>query len=225
MAAILKLKDAVGNVYEVPALQGRTAYQYAVAGGYTGTEDEFETKMAQAALSAESAKASAANAADSKKTAVEAANRAELAAARQPYPEPETGTWWAWNAETGRYVDTGADAKGDSGLPDVVSLPGVELTLTLTNNVEYRCTDAVTILEITGFTAGEAGKAELWSIVFTAGETITVTVPESVIWAVAEPVFTAGFTYWITWTPMGDKYLAVWVEVEAEEETDEPADV
>lgn len=57
----------------------------------------------------------------------------------------------------------------------------------------------------------------------TAGETITVTVPESVVWAVAEPVFTAGSTYWITWTPMGEKYLAVWVELEAE--ADEPADV
>ena len=103
------------------------------------------------------------------------------------------------------------------GLVTVESLTGSELALTLTNNVEYRCADPVTSLEITGFAPGDVGKSELWSIVFTAGEIITVTVPDTVVWAVAEPVFTAGSTYWITWTPMGDKYLAVWVEVEADE--------
>lgn len=111
-------------------------------------------------------------------------------------------------------------------LVTVESLAGAELALTLANNTEYRCADPVTSLTINGFASGPAGKSEMWSIVFTAGEAITVTVPDTVVWAVAEPVFTAGSTYWITWTPMGDKYLAVWVEVEAEtEETDEPADV
>lgn len=107
--------------------------------------------------------------------------------------------------------------QGDSGLPDAVSVAGTEVVLTLANNTEYRCADPVTSLEITGFAAGPEGKAELWSIVLTAGETITVTMPDTVIWAVAEPVFTAGSTYWITWTPMGGKYLAVWTEVEADE--------
>lgn len=113
--------------------------------------------------------------------------------------------------------------QGNGALVDVASLSGSEVSLVLANNVEYRCADAVTSLEITGFARGIAGKSEMWGIVFTAGETITVTVPESVVWAVAEPVFTAGSTYWITWTPMGEKYLAVWVELEAE--ADEPADV
>lgn len=113
--------------------------------------------------------------------------------------------------------------QGNGALVDVASLSGAEVSLVLANNVEYRCTDPVTNLEITGFARGIAGKSEMWGIVFTAGETITVTMPDSVVWAVAEPVFTAGSTYWITWTPMGDKYLAVWVELEAE--TDEPADV
>ena len=107
-------------------------------------------------------------------------------------------------------------------VPDVESLTGAELALTLTNNVEYRCADAVTSLTINGFTPGPAGKSEMWSIVFVAGETITVTVPDTVVWAVAEPVFTPGSTYWISWVPLGDKYLAVWTEVEA---TDEPAAV
>lgn len=114
--------------------------------------------------------------------------------------------------------------QGNGALVDVASLTGSEVSLVLANNVEYRCADPVTNLEITGFARGIAGKSEMWGIVFAAGETITVAVPESVVWAVAEPVFTAGSTYWITWTPIGDKYLAVWVEVEAEAD-DEPADV
>lgn len=107
-------------------------------------------------------------------------------------------------------------------LVTVESLAGAEVSLTLANNTECRCAEPLTSLTINGFAPGEAGKSEMWSIVFTAGEVITVTVPATVVWAVAEPVFTAGSTYWITWTPMGDKYLAVWTEVEA---TDEPADV
>lgn len=117
-------------------------------------------------------------------------------------------------------------AQGNGALVGVASLSGSEVSLVLANNVEYRCADPVTNLEITGFARGIAGKSEMWGIVFVAGETITVAVPESVVWAVAEPVFTPGSTYWITWTPMGEKYLAVWVELEAETEADdEPADV
>lgn len=111
--------------------------------------------------------------------------------------------------------------QGDSGLPDIASVSGSEVALTLANNTEYRCADPVTSLTVSGFAAGPEGKVELWSIQFTAGEAVTVTVPDSVVWAVAEPVFAAGSAYWITWTPMGDKYLAVWTEAEV----DEPADV
>lgn len=39
--------------------------------------------------------------------AVEAAEKAETAAVRQPYPNAETGTWWVWDAESGAYADTG----------------------------------------------------------------------------------------------------------------------
>ena len=48
--------------------------------------------------------------------AAEAADRAEEAAVRQPYPNAETGTWWVWNAESGAYEDTGISyGTGDSG--------------------------------------------------------------------------------------------------------------
>lgn len=47
MASILKVRDADGTVHEIHALQGKSAYQYAVEGGYTGTEAEFAAKLAK----------------------------------------------------------------------------------------------------------------------------------------------------------------------------------
>ena len=105
---------------------------------------------------------------------------------------------------------------GKDNLPNVETLAGAEQSIELAYNVEYRCADALTALTITGFGAPtESGKAALYSIVFTAGDSITVTLPDTVIWAVAEPVFTAGCTYWLTFTELGDKYLCAWVEVES----------
>ena len=46
MASILKVRDADGTVHEIHALQGKSAYQYAVEGGYTGTETAFAAKLA-----------------------------------------------------------------------------------------------------------------------------------------------------------------------------------
>lgn len=46
MGSILKVRDADGTVHEIHALQGKSAYQYAVEGGYTGTEAEFAAKLA-----------------------------------------------------------------------------------------------------------------------------------------------------------------------------------
>lgn len=115
----------------------------------------------------------------------------------------------------------GADGKdgapGKDNLPNVETLVGAKQSIELAYNVEYRCADALTALTITGFGAPtESGKAALYSIVFTASaDGVTVTLPDTIVWAVAEPVFTAGYAYWITWTELGDKYLAVWVEVPA----------
>ena len=96
----------------------------------------------------------------------------------------------------------------------MVRVTGAELTLTLANNTETRCADPVTSLTIQGFAAGDEGRAEQWGLVFTASaEGITVTVPDTLIWAVAEPVFTAGSTYWLSVVPLGGKYLAAWTEV------------
>lgn len=47
MASILKVRDADGTVHEIYSIQGKSAYQYAQDGGYTGTEEEFAVKMAE----------------------------------------------------------------------------------------------------------------------------------------------------------------------------------
>ena len=46
MAAILKVRDANGTVHEIHSLKGKSAYQYAQDGGYTGTDAEFAAKLA-----------------------------------------------------------------------------------------------------------------------------------------------------------------------------------
>ena len=103
---------------------------------------------------------------------------------------------------------TGAQGpRGETGLPTVAStLPADGI---LINNTEYRI-GTVSALTVNGFGAGEAGYAELWSVIFTADTGITVSAPASVVWAVATPVFEAGKTYWLSFTPMGSGYLGVW---------------
>ena len=83
------------------------------------------------------------------------------------------------------------------------------------NNIEYWCSNIVKSLSIFSFSPGSAGCTELWAIQFTAGDSISVTLPDGVIWAVAEPVFTPGNSYWITWVPFGEHYLGVWAEYES----------
>ena len=52
---------------------------------------------------------------DARDEALAAAIRAENAAIHQPYPNSETGTWWVWNVETGKYEDTGEPSRGETG--------------------------------------------------------------------------------------------------------------
>ena len=49
MSAILKIKRQSGGTIEIPALQGASAYELAVLGGYEGTEEEFASAMANVA--------------------------------------------------------------------------------------------------------------------------------------------------------------------------------
>ena len=45
--AVLHIRNSSGEFEEVQSLNGKTAYQAAKEGGYTGTESEFNTKLAQ----------------------------------------------------------------------------------------------------------------------------------------------------------------------------------
>lgn len=104
---------------------------------------------------------------------------------------------------------------GKDNLPTVETVPDAIVSLTLSHNVEYRCTGTVTSLTISGFTAATDGKASMWALQFTAGDGIAVTVPESVTWAVAAPIWTAGVTYWFSFVPLiTGKILGVWVSDE-----------
>lgn len=108
-----------------------------------------------------------------------------------------------------------AGADGKDNLPNATATAGTEVTLTMDHNVEYQCSEAVTALTIEGFTPAENGKVSMWALQFAAGEGITVTVPDTVKWAVAEPVFTAGVTYWLTFVPLiTGEILGVWVSNE-----------
>lgn len=55
---------------------------------------------------------------DARDEALAAAIRAENAAIHQPYPNEETGTWWVWSVETGKYEDTGESYGGGGGTSD-----------------------------------------------------------------------------------------------------------
>lgn len=48
--AILRVRDAEGNVHDISSIKGKSAYEYAVDGGYSGTESEFAEKLAQEQL-------------------------------------------------------------------------------------------------------------------------------------------------------------------------------
>lgn len=50
--------------------------------------------------------------AEDRLAAESAAERAEAAAAHQPYPDPGTGTWWVWDSEAGEYADSGESTGG-----------------------------------------------------------------------------------------------------------------
>lgn len=60
--------------------------------------------------------------ADARNDALAAAIRAENAAIHQPYPNEETGTWWVWSAETGKYEDTGESYGVGGGTSDHTEL-------------------------------------------------------------------------------------------------------
>ena len=104
--------------------------------------------------------------------------------------------------------------KDASSACSVVTSDSSVADITLANNSELRFTNPVTSLSINGFAPGNAEHSEIWSVSFTAGNSISVSIPANVEWSVAEPVFTEGYTYYLTFIPFGSKILGVWVAKE-----------
>ena len=89
-----------------------------------------------------------------------------------------------------------------------------EAELTLSSNTEYRFSSPVSRLVINSFATGDKAFTEVWSLCFTAGENISISLPQSVEWATEEPTFTAGYTYYLSFIPFDNKILGVWVAKE-----------
>lgn len=63
----------------------------------------------------------------------------------------------------------------------------------------------------------DAGLSEQWCVIFTAAKSgISVAFPDEtdIIWAVTEPTFIAGYTYYLSFIPFGDKLIGVWASKE-----------
>ena len=106
-------KIAAEGTAQLTAMTVQADRAETAAGAAAGSATAAERAQQEAENAKAAAGQSATEAAGSAKTSREAANRAELAAIHQPYPNAETGTWWAWDAEMGAYVDTGEAYKGN----------------------------------------------------------------------------------------------------------------
>ena len=88
-----------------------------------------------------------------------------------------------------------------------------EITLSMQANCEYQCTSPVTSVTISDFATGLDDIPTQYSIIFTAGDTISVTHPATVKWALATPIFDPKKTYWLSFIPFGNYYLGTWTAI------------
>jgi hypothetical protein len=103
----------------------------------------------------------------------------------------------------------------------VTKITDTTVELTLDNNTEYRCVNPVESLTINGFSPVADDVSALWSIIFTTADTIALNLPDSIIWAIADPVFEPSKTYWLSFVPFNSKYLGVWTVADATVFTEE----
>ena len=173
---------------------------------------------------------------------------------KAPYIK-ENGNWFEWDANLEQYEDTGVKAqgpkgeKGDtgpqgpqgeqgkegaSGLPNIrhvfQEFFSAEATNPLPAYTEVQIIDAVnTTIMIGEFKRNTAKPGyDMWALKFTADEGITVQesqINARIEWAVADPVFTAGYIYYLMFIPLKDEseefgeyykgtLLGVWVAKE-----------
>ena len=167
-----------------------------------------------------------------------AAKRIEDANGHPPYIDSSSGHWYVWDVETGGYKDSGVEARGEqgrqgeqgkqgepgaqgepgtSGLPTIYNCNSNGWEANLPAYTETRIMQESSYINILGFDYNTENVGnDMWAITFTLvnnseGYAPNVCIPASVEWAVAEPIFTSGYTYYLSFIPFGNKLLGVWV--------------
>lgn len=193
--AVTKIRDKDGVFQSLLSIKGEPGYTPVKGVDYYTPEEIQAVEAAASAAAAQSAQA-----------AETAANRAESYALNPPRVG-DNGCWMQWDGAA--YVDTGLPAQGETALPVVTAAWPSDNCMVC--NVEYRL-GTITALQIADFADGKEGYGGVWSVQFTAGSTIAVTVPNTVCWYVAEPAFAPGYVYHLTFIPAGSGYIGVWLE-------------
>jgi hypothetical protein len=135
------------------------------------------------------------------------------------------GKWIAAEDPTAKaYVDEKIAALGGGTTIIVSKITDTTVELTLDNNTEYRCVNPVESLTINGFSPVTDDVSALWCIMFTAADTITLNLPDSIVWAIAEPVFESSKTYWLSFVPFDNRHLGVWTVADTTAVTEEVID-
>jgi hypothetical protein len=155
----------------------------------------------------------------------------------------DNGNWWQWDAAAGAFVDSGVDATGPQGERGPTGAQGVQgetglqgpagpqgtpgsyplttdststaVTQVLAANEDYLFSAGLTSLTVT-FGAALSGYCSEYRLRFRSGATApTVSVPTSVQWSPATPVFEANHWYELAFLPLGDQFVGIWTAVEA----------
>lgn len=106
---------------------------------------------------------------------------------------------------TKNYVDTTLNG-------EIISVSGSSITLDMAPNKEYHLNngEAITGLTINSIIDSGSNTGANWTVLFTTGETFTISIPDNIRWAVAAPIFDAGKTYMLSFVKFGEKYLGIW---------------
>ena len=212
------------------------------SGNYVDLMGELIEEIQKAASSTESSAENAADSAtdaekaaeDAKKSKENAAKSAKIAADAQvnvPFIG-ENGNWYVWSVENSEYVNSGVKAQGpqgkdgESGLPTIIQSTAASWSGVLMPYSEMKFSEPMEYLSIYGFTPNAKNPGnDMWSIVFTAADSMEFWYLNSIEWSIAEPVITKGYTYYMSFIPLRDdgvdgdgcfvgKILGVWVAKE-----------
>lgn len=77
--------------------------------------EDSSSSATQSKESAEDANQAKLDAENAKSAAESIRDEVAAATVRQPYPNPDTDTWWVWDIDNSSYIDTGISSKGTPG--------------------------------------------------------------------------------------------------------------